>query len=161
LLVEASPVNGWCDINGKRYRTLLFDALAPKILAEIKEDRDRAFDARAFIEELHRAVLRVKALESAAESSLLPIMLVFRELLFVKQPPQFFRNPNKKNLHEYNVALFARDMGRVLSEGPITTLAGSRLDLGPSSSPNDGIPLHQDGAVRIVGRIGFREGAEK
>jgi hypothetical protein len=156
LPVEASLANGDCNVNGERRKTLLFDSIAPIILSAIEEDKTRSFDPKSFLEELYHATLRAAAVGGVAASSMLPIMHVFRELVFTRQQPSFFRQPSKKSFNEYGVGLFARDLARILSAGHTITADGRRLDLGPASSSTDGSPLRQDGTLRIVGRVAFR-----
>ena len=156
LPIEASLAKEECYVDGERTRSLLFDSIAPKVLTAIKQDSDRPFDSMRFLDELYQASVRAVAAHGPGGTAMSPIAHVFRELVFVKQQPSFFRNPNKKNFTEYSVAMFARDIARVLSSGRVNTSNGHRLDLGPASSSNDGIPVMQDGAIRIFGRLGFR-----
>jgi hypothetical protein len=84
------------------------------------------------------------------------VLDVFRELVFIKQSPNFGKNPIKSNFKDYTVGFFSRDLARVSTIS--SNISGKRLELMPTAFPHeDGLPIRIGESVRYAGRLTFTE----
>ena len=154
LTVELAK--GTCSVGGRGMKSLMLESIAPTLLQTLQAEADRPFDEASFSTDLYEAYKRAVKLEDLNSGQAVHVLDVFRELVFVKQPSSFNKNPTKRNYSEYVKEHFSRDLARISSTGAYPT--GVRLQLLPTAFPHeDGLPLRIEGNVRYIGRLAFTE----
>jgi len=71
------------------------------------------FDAAGFGRELREACLRKTGSAGKSPPEKIPLLRIFRELVLMRQKPQFFADPRKENFREYPRVRFAFDLYRL------------------------------------------------
>ncbi len=155
--IEVRPAGSECLIDDKRVPSLMFESSVAKLEEALAALSEKETVPEVLLEQLFSACRRAVAVDSTLALDGIPIRLVFRELLFVRQEPAFFKNPTRTNYREYNLRAFSRDLSRLMTSGRMETQNGHRLNLGPTSTA-DGVAIRHEGAARNIGRVGFTKG---
>ena len=155
LTVRAHDTKREIKVGSSSFRTMMLDTIAPAIREQVADERARKFDASEFIERLFQAYERCLLLERSSIGSPIPVRKVYQELVLILQPEGFLRSASKALFKEYSVELFARDLAKLMESGNCRTSGGKWLSDRPTSFAADGIPILQNGQVRIVGKIVF------
>ena len=154
LTVEQSK--GTCAVGGRAIKSLMLESIAPALFETLQAEADRPFDESSFRSDLYEAYQRATRLGGLDLGRPVSVLDVFRELVFVRQPSSFRKNPTKRNYSEYVKEHFSRDLARIASIG--TYPGAVRLQLLPTAFPHEeGLPIRIEGSVRYVGRLAFAE----
>jgi hypothetical protein len=161
LSVRANPADALFQVGNSKVKSLFFDSVAPLIKEAILEERRRKFDDARFLENLYRAYERAVTLRRIGLGEPAPIREVFQELVFVLQSAGFRGSGKKAQFVEYTLEFFSRDLAKLIALAPCKTQTGNLLNLEPTSFAVEGVPIRQEGSVRIFGYISFTEGGAK
>jgi hypothetical protein len=154
ILLEARPTTAECLVDNKKVRSLMFESVASALINALANDIGRDFSLGEFLELLLNACRRAAAVDGTFGLDQVPVRTVFREVIFLRQEANFFKNPVRNNYREYTLTAFGRDLSRLIAAGQLTTEASYKLNLGPTST-SDGVAIRFEGSARNIGRVGF------
>lgn len=118
-----------------------------------KDICERKVEYAELLAELYEAYIRVLKLSDKKMGARIPILDVFRELVIVRQPLAFRKDPNKGRFVDYPKTHFAYDMLK-LRQSQNLTHEGHRLNLGTAT-----IDVGADSTKAIFLATGANEGA--
>jgi hypothetical protein len=118
-----------------------------------KDICERKVDYAELLGELYEAYVRVLKLSDKKMGTRIPILEVFRELVIVRQPLAFRKDPNKGRFVDYPKTHFAYDMLK-LRQSQKLAHNGHRLNLGTAT-----IDVGADSSKAIFLATGASEGA--
>ncbi|MBS1811874.1 MAG: hypothetical protein JST84_27180 [Acidobacteria bacterium] len=118
-----------------------------------KDICERKVDYAELLAELYEAYVRVLKLSDKKMGTRISILEVFRELVIVRQPLAFRKDPNKGRFVDYPKTHFAYDMLKLRQHQQLTH-EGHRLNLGTAT-----IDVGADSSKAIFLATGATEGA--
>lgn len=146
-----------CKVGSVEIKSLMFEAVMPTIQNIIHNEKTRLFDKSKFLNEMYLAYVRVTAINNIANGSAVPIKDIYPELIIIKQPEKFKKNPIKNNFENYTIDNFKRDLARVIELGSCILPSGKKIEFLPTSFSKEAFPVFVNGAIQYIGRIAFNE----